>query len=682
VVTLVGAGGIGKTAMALHVAGNTLWRDGAWLVDLAPIEDPLLVPAAIAQAFAIPDDSGDALLERIAASLKTKHALIVLDNCEHLVLAAADAVKRLVDSCHHVHVLATSRESLGLRAELPYRMPVLDRRSAVELFVARVRAALGTFELTSENTPVIEKIVDHVDGIALAIELAAPRAKVLSLTQLEQRLKEHLTTLSSADRTAQPRHKTVRALISWSYDTLSAAEQQLLRRGAIFRGSWTMAAIEALCSGEPCGDVSELLLALIDKSLLNVEAASDDPRYRLLEPTRQFVLEQLDAFGERDIVAQRHCEYFATVAAGFGNGYWQTDYDAWTTTVRRDIENLRAAVGWGMSLGRDVPSAQYIVAHLRWFWYTGSRREGRALLDLCERFKTTDPRLSALLALTDAVLEFASAGGYAASAAQAFSPAHEPIEWIEAVTLEGIALGRSGHTAQATALFERAIGAVRETGIPRLIGWVLSMASYWMETAHDRERARSLVEEAARHLRDCNDAWQLARLQLHHAEVLFAQGDADAALAAVRDAEAVFRKRGADMGLCVAVLNAAAYLIDLHRHDEAWQHAREGLELALRLDTAMPAAWAIGHLARLAAEHGDVERAARLLGHADAAYTLNGSVREPTEQRGYDRTLQLIHDVLTPERTAEVMHEGKALERNHAATLATSTPLFPEPLSP
>ncbi len=692
-VTITGAGGIGKTRIALQVAANASYRDGAWLVDLAPIDDPALVPAAIAHTFDVADDASGNLADRVAATLRARQLLIVLDNCEHVVHVAADAVKRLLDAAPDVRILATSREPLGVPGEVSYRLQTLDvppaiegitaaealNYSSVHLFVSRVQTCLGTFDITDANAETVARIVRHVDGIALAIELAAPRIKVLTLEQLDQRLDDHLTRLSGGHRTAQPRHKTMRALISWSYELLSPAEQRLLQRSAVFRGSWTIEAIEALCDGD-VGDeeVHEILMALIDKSLINVEPAPDERRYRLLESTRQFALERLDESGDRESVAARHCEYFAGIAQLAADEYWRTDYDAWAALVRRDLENYRAAINWGLNSEREITTALTIVANLRWFWYTTSRREGRALLERALRVESSSvpDRVSGLLALTAAVDgSSGEAAAPAAKAAAALSGGVDPLGYIEATTLHGIALGRSGQVDEALRLFEEAITAVRGTGMPRLIGWVLSMVGYWMVAAHDRDRAHALFDDAAKHLRSCNDAWQLARLQLLRAEYLFSADDPDGALESVREAESVYRARNAFSGLCVSVLNAAAYLIALARHEEARQCAREGLELSQRHGITMPGVWAIGHLARLAAEHGDAEPAARLLGYTDAAYQRTGTAREPTEQRGYERTLELIGAQLPQERVVALMSEGALLEHGNAVAEANAVSL-------
>ena len=681
-VTLTGAGGVGKTRTAVHVASEMLRNeDGIWFVDLAPVEDPALVPSAIAEVFDIADEGGTRrLIDRIAAALKTKHLLIVLDNCEHLIDGAAEAVSYLLQTCPHVGVLATSREPLGVAGEEPYRMPSLPvppegevqtaeqalQYGAVALFAARAHSAARSFALTDENAAAVVEIVRRLDGIALAIELAAPRVKVLSVDQLTQRLDERFKLLSGGSRTARPRHQTLRALIGWSYDLLSPAERRFLRRSAIFRGGWTLEAAETVCADPDDGawNALDLVVALVDKSLIVVLDDGDERRYRLLESTRQFAAEQLDEAGERDDVAQSHCRYFAEVAERAGEGYWFTDSDAWTAQVRRDLENHRAAIGWGFTPGGEAVSAASIVASLRWLWYTTARREGHALLERAAAASLDDapPAVQARLGIANALLDdrprmAASAAEAAAALALGVDERYE----VEALTLQGAALGRTGQLRESRAIFETAVAGARRARVTRLLGWVLSMVAYWIAAWGDRAGARIVFDDAEAVLRACNDPWQLARLQLHRAEFLFGEGDLLGALAGIREAQSFFRERRSESALCGAVLNEAAYLLALERLDEAWECAREGLELACRVENSIATAWALGHLAELAAETGDVERAARLLGRTDAAYRETGSAREPTEQRGYDRALELIAAALPQTRRDALMAEGAAM---------------------
>jgi predicted ATPase/class 3 adenylate cyclase len=692
-VTLTGTGGIGKTRTAVQVATDMLHGDGVWFVDLAPLDDATLVPSAIAQAFNVADEGGSRpLIDRVVAALKAKTLLIVLDNCEHVVSAAADAVDRLLHRCPNVRILATSREPLGIAGEESYRMPtlpvppanetmtaeVLMQYAAAALFVDRAHAAHRTFALTDENAAIVADIVRRLDGIALAIELAAPRIRVLSMNQLEQRLDERLKLLIGGSRTALPRQQTLRATIEWSYNLLSPAEQSLLRRLAIFRGGWTLEATEAICIGQRFSEwnVFDILSALIDKSLVAAETKGKEPRYRLLESTRQFAAERLHEASEGADVAERHCRYFAQAAQRAGEAYWQTDSDLWMAQVRLDLENYRAAIEWGLS-GDAYAEAAEIVAGLRWWWTVRARSEGRMLLIRAAATLTDDvpDRIRGLLALTGAPLQNTRAQGAnsAAEAAYLLAGGVYGLGRAEALIFQGTAFGREGRIAESLAFFEEALTAARATRAPRLIGWALTQAAYFMCAAGDRGRARALFDEAAVSLRRCNDLWQLASLQANKAELLFAEGDLEGALECAREAEVVYRERGAAGDLSAALLNAAAYLLALTRLDEAWTAARESLELALREDSAL-AALSLGHLAHIAAGTGNPVPAARLFGYVDAAFAKSGNVREPTEQQGYDRALELIRATLPEDRIRALMTEGAAMERAAAVAEAMAIP--------
>ena len=694
-VTIIGHGGVGKTRTALEVAADLLTAesDGVWFVDFSPLDDPMLVSSTVAEVFEVTDDGGAGqLIERVGVALRAKRLLIVLDNCEHVISEAAEVTDQLMQLCPGVRILATSREPLGIEGEEVYRMPALPvppqsetmsaeramQFGAAALFVARATAAQRSFAITDENAEIVADIVRRLDGIALAIELAAPRMRVLTIEQLDQRLDERFTLLTRGSRTALPRHQTLYAMIGWSYDLLSPAEQSMLRQSAVFRGGWTLESAEAIFTDErfPDWDALDLLGSLVDKSLVVVEVGGKDQRYRLLESTRQFVAERLTDAGEREAVAARHCRYFAQVAQSAGDAYWQTDSAVWTARVRSELENYRAAIGWGFTNDGDAEAAATIVAGLGALWGKIARREGRALLERAAAMLPRDApaRLRGRLTLAQARLnEFSVQAAVAAAEAARLLRVVDEVGRVEAFFFQGVALARTGHYVEAVAVFEEALVAARATRIPRLIARVLSMA-YVVSPTGDSDAVRSFLDEAAVLLGACNDRQRLAALQSVRAEMLFADGDAAGALAGAREAETIFRESGAELNLTSALQNVAAYLLALARFDEAWAAARESLELARRADVADYFANAIGHLAQLAAETGDRVRAARLLGYSDAVYDTIGDAREVTEQRGYDRTLDLIRAVLPKDRIAALMSQGAALDQDAAFAEAMSIP--------
>jgi predicted ATPase/class 3 adenylate cyclase len=685
-VTLIGPGGIGKTRVALQVAADAARDDGAWFVDLPSCVDGSLVPSVIAGVFNVPDEGGaQALIDRVTSSLKQKKLVLVLDNCEQVVRAAAEAVGRILQSCPDVRVLATSRESLRIGGEEVYRMPSLavppegvsasaaqtEQYGAVALFVARARAAQQSFELTDQNAALVADIVRRLDGIALAIELAAPRIKVLSLAQIAQRLDQHLKLLTGGSRTALPRQQTLRATIGWSYDLLDVDERSVFDQSAVFRGSFTLEAIESIWQGESAGDVLDAVAALVDKSLLAAEGSADDvQRYRLLASTREFALERLVEAGNRDASASRHCQYFAVLARQAGDEFWRSDADEWYSHVRLDLENYRAAVHWAVAANADVAAAAVIVAGLRWYWWAMARREGHELTDrvIVELSADAPARVRGLAALTFAALTVGARGERSATEAVAlFAESADAIPRIEALNVLADTASGTGRVTEAVELAEEALRGARAAKIPRLLGTILSSAGYYVLNAGDAGRAREYLDEAAAILRRCNDFPGLAKVESIRAELLFAGGDAAGALALVKEAEAIYRERGNEVWLCYALLNETAYLLSLGIFDKAGTSAREASELALRRDDDVALAVGIAHLALVAAETGDPARAALLIGFADASYERLGSVREPTERTSRERLTELLRTALPESDVSALMAKGAAMDRDAAS---------------
>jgi len=688
-VTLVGSGGIGKTRTAVEVATNGARDYGEpWFIDLAPLADPAHVAGAIADALGITDQGSEPLLERIAAALRTKTLLLLMDNCEHVLGAVRTAVPFLMRACPGLRVLATSREPLAVAGEQIFQLaplpvppndaPATAKRvmesAASALFVARARAADSRFVLTDENAPIVADIVRRLDGIALAIELAAPRIKLLSIGELRRRLDDRFRLLAGRDRSVLPRHQTLHALIGWSYDLLDDAEQHLLRQTAIFRGSWTLEAAEDVCFDEraPERDVLDVLAALVDKSLIVVLADDEQQRYRLLESTRDFALERLDAAGERDTVAARHARYYAQLALDAHDAHWRGDPTEWMTQARLDLENYRAAIAWGLAPAGDAVAAATIVAGLHWLWSIVALREGR---DAIARARSALPadapqRIRGLLKLASAAAG-TNAISDAAEAAEALAGI-DAVGAAEALVHHGVLHGYAGHIDAAVEILTTALAAARATRLPRLIGFSLNYAAYWIGMAGDTGHALRLFEEGAALLRACNDCRDLAYLEANRAEILFGIGDAEGALAAAREAQALYRSCAMDDG---TQLNVPGYLLALGRLDEAWTAARESLTWSARTDSQFLLVIALGHLGHLAAESEQPVRACRLLGYTDVVYTDLGWERGASEQRGYDRALALIRAALSEDDIRSHMTHGKALEREQAVAEAMAVML-------
>ena len=370
-VTIVGPGGIGKTTVALAVAERMVagYEHGVWLVDLAPLGDPRLVPSAVATVLGLEIRTEDPL-PGLVAGLRDKRMLLLLDNCEHVIDAAASLAAAVLSAAPGVDILATSREPLGVAGERQYRLGPLGSPQpssgltaaeaevfpAVQLFVERVTAIVEDFALTDANAPLVGEICRRLDGLPLAIEFAAPRVEVLGVDGLAARLDDSLPLLEARRRAAMPRHRTMRAVVDWSYGLLSEDEQLFFRALGIFAGGFTVeaAAAVAMDAANTQYDAIDRLADLVAKSLVVADVSGAKPRFRLLDTTRAYAIEKLDESGERERIARRHAQYYRELferaegeAAVRPTGEWLADY-------AREIDNLRAALDWAFSPGGDA----------------------------------------------------------------------------------------------------------------------------------------------------------------------------------------------------------------------------------------------------------------------------------------------------------------------------------------
>jgi predicted ATPase len=404
-VTLTGPGGIGKTRLAIQSASQSLpqYPDGVWLVELAPILDPLLVPRSTALAIGLREEPRRPVLDMLCDYLHDKKMLILLDNCEHLVGACAQMADRLLQACPEVIILASSREVLGVPGEVTYRVPSLglpdvghlpameslSQYEAMQLFLERARSALPAFSLTDEEAAPLAQICHHLDGIPLAIELAAAKVRVLTLEQIAERLDDRFRLLTGGSRTALERHQTLQATIGWSYNILSPAEQVLFRRLSVFIGGWTLEAAESICT-EDSGPVRsatilDLLAQLINKSLVIAEEMQERSlRYRMLETIRQYGNERLVDSGESDHLRDRHLDYFLDWAEAAAPQLIQPEQLEWLAKLDRDYENLRLTLKWALRKESPEPALRLCAAlgtfwRIRCYWMEGSQWLNQAL---------------------------------------------------------------------------------------------------------------------------------------------------------------------------------------------------------------------------------------------------------------------------------------------------------------
>ena len=393
--TLLGMGGMGKTRLSLQIAADVMdaYPDGVWFIDLAPVRDRALVPNEVAQALGIPEESGRSLIQTLSAHLRDRKLLIVLDNCEHLVSACAGIASALLRAVPDVRMLATSREALRVPGEQiypvhPFGVPdrkadvaALARCDAVRLFVERARAQRPTFELTERDAAGIAELCARVEGIPLALELAAARLSTLSIDEINRRLNDRYKLLSGGSRVALERQQTLRALVGWSYDLLQENERVFFDRLSVFVGGFDLAAAEQVCSADPlrADDVIDLLASLVEKSLVMVEQPDGDTRYRLLETISDYARERLIKRDDLTATAMRHCMYFLAFAQTARKNLTGTDQAVWTRRVEAELDNLRAAIALSLTDAVDNAIAVKLQVALMRFWMLrGYSSEGRA----------------------------------------------------------------------------------------------------------------------------------------------------------------------------------------------------------------------------------------------------------------------------------------------------------------
>src|SRR6185503_9026261 len=394
-VTLIGVGGIGKTRLSQQVANQLIdnYADGVWLAEFAALSDPMLVPQSVATMFGLQQAADhSSLVETLIHFLNAKNLLLILDNCEHLLDACAGLADKLLKSCPNLHILATSREALGIMGEALYQVPSLtipdvQQSSAIEklkdyesirLFDERAQLVQMDFALTKENASSVTQICSRLDGIPLAIELAAVRVQTLSAEHIAEQLDQCFHILTGGSRTALPKHQTLQASIDWSWHLLHKVEQILLRRLAVFAGGWTLDAAKAVCTGEgvEAEAVSDLMNQLVNKSLVISERAQGhEPRYRMLETIRVYAFERLAESGEIEALRERHAQYYGDLIlnqASHGIGY------ANSLHRQRELDNIRATLSWCVATPKDIELGARLVWTLQWFWYDrGHFSEGR-----------------------------------------------------------------------------------------------------------------------------------------------------------------------------------------------------------------------------------------------------------------------------------------------------------------
>jgi len=618
--TLVGPGGSGKSRLALELAWKLVeeYRDGVWLVELASLTDQVLVPRAVATAVGIREQPRRAVLEVLAEALRSRSVLLVLDNCEHLVDACAVLVDTLLAACPQLRVLTTSREALGVSGEVIWRVPPLSlpaiptalprssadalehlaENEAVALFVDRVRWVQPGFVLTDENAPAVIQICHRLDGMPLAMELAAARVSVLAPNQLAARLDDTLRLLSGGIRNAPSRQQTLRATLDWSYDLLDTGERALLRRLAVFVGSWPLESAETICAGPVIGvvakddnsivgiDVLTVFAHLVDKSLVQVEedmgegSGLPSVRYRLLETVRQYASEQLAASGESTWMRERHAAFYLALAEEAEPELTGPDQAIWLGRLAREHDNLRVALVWLIEHGDVVRAARLCAALWRFWDIRGHLVEGeRWLADVLVRGHADGipSHLRARLLQGDGILAWNRGN-----------------------------LRRSEHSSrEALTLFQECGDRRRTASTLHNLGIVAELQGEYEEATHRYEASLRLREEIGDSLGAATTMHNLGNLARE-------QGDLDRASALYHRSLALHREIGNKRGTALALTSLAVVALDEGRYTVSAMLSSESLELYQTLGDKTLRGIALNNLGYAVMNRGDHQRAIAL----------------------------------------------------------------------
>jgi predicted ATPase/transcriptional regulator with XRE-family HTH domain len=668
-VTITGTGGVGKTQMALQV-GSALGEasEGAvCFAGLAPVTDPSFVLSAIASALGIQPAPNQPPLQALLAYLQNRQLLLILDNCEHVVAEAATIANTLLTKCAQIRILATSREPLKVSGEYTYRLPSLSLPAAVSLFTDRARAVDHHFALNEDTAPVVRELCSHLDGIPLAIELAAARINLLPVKAIAERLGDRFRILTGGERTALPRQQTMRAAIDWSYDLLTEPEQHLFERISVFAGGCTLATATALYVDEDAGkyDILEWLSSLVDKSLVVADFEGTESRYRLLESFRQYAHEKLEERGEEQLIDQRLARVYLSAA--------QQPLTVRDELDRNELDNWQAAMQWALGARADIPVGQRLAAG---FPVGTMPLEGRRwvnlALELVDEQTPTEVFAELVQTKVSAAFHLREYQTVVASSQEAIALRRESGDWLNVFRLQCIA-GRAlislGRVDEAKVLIEEALTTARKMEHQRGIAWSLRCLAYANAKAGDFATARAYFAEVLpiyeSEFHEVDLAYAINDLGMYD----FCAGEVGLALERAVKMHAL-GVRNQDARCIVAGLNAmSVYLLALSRHAEARERAREALDIALAHQFDVVAVYALQQLAAIAAlqpRDRDAERAARLQGFIDARLTTLGSALLITQESERDVAIEALRRLIPPEPLADLMSSGAAMSPEQA----------------
>jgi predicted ATPase/class 3 adenylate cyclase len=690
--TLVGAGGIGKTRLSLQVAADTLdaYPDGVWLVEFGAITDPLLVPTSVAQVLGVQERPDTTVTYTLCSHLKSRQLLLVLDNCEHLIDACATLADALLAEAPRVRILASSRQPLQVGGEQRFALPPLSlpqfdaspeslaRAEAVQLLIERARLQQPGLVLTERNAHAVAQLCAHLDGIPLALELAASRMGLLSIDEINAHLNDRFKLLASGHRTSLPHHQTLRATLDWSYGLLGERERALFRRLSVFAGAFALSALSVVVADDAIDefDAIELLSHLVERSLVVADTNDVRTRYRLLETTRAYALEKLAQAGEADAVVRWHARYFCDVFEHAFDDWMRLPDAGWRGSYLSEIDNVRAALDWAMGVGGDPSIGLALASSSGVIWLELTlRNEGRQRLEAAvarigtRTPKTNQARLWFWLGSLYGTALPVQAVATLERAVNLYRHLGDALGFGCALVRLGGALAFMGRFDKAAPVLAEAFSALERTGVPKALAGYFDILSMLKMQAGNPTDARMHLESALSLYRKAGAESNALSVLANLADIAWALGDLDAALNGFRETVTLMRKSPliTRSNLGTELLNLAGVHTERGELDQALTAAREGLPAVAEMGYT----WHyMDHIALCAALGGKVTSAARLAGLADSTFVAKETSRQANEARARDRLHALLREKLTPHALERLLAEGTKMTEDEACRLA------------
>jgi predicted ATPase/class 3 adenylate cyclase len=654
--TVTGPGGIGKTRLALQVAADELkeYKDGVWLVELASLSDPTLVAQTVAGTLRVHEIPGRPIVTTVADSIGSKQLLLLLDNCEHLVAACAGVADGLLRACPRLRIIATSREALGVAGETSWRLfplsladiehlpplPSLSQYEAIHLFADRAAAAAPTFSVSEENARAVAWVCRQLDGIPLALELAAARVKVLSVHEIAGRLEDRFRLLANSRRTTPARHQTLRATMDWSFNLLSESERTVLRRLSVFAGGCKLESAEVVCAGDgvECSRIVDLIARLAEQSLVSIEDRAGETRYRLLDTVRQYCREKLEESGETAGVRGRHGEWFLEFAERAEPKLLGEEQSLWLQRLEAEHDNLREALEWFVNEPATDAGLRLAKALFMFWSIRGFLSEGRKWLEqtLAQTGGVSSPvRVRALRAagfLAYYQHDYSRAAALAQDAlAQAEAAADKALIANAHYLVGFIAVGRADWSL-ATRQFQQSLALFRELEDKRGIGISFNMLGEVARNEGDYAAARSFYEQDLSLRREIRD----------------------------------------ERGVAISLHNLGHVARHAGDYAGASELFKESLAIRLRLGHKLGVANCLAGLGGVAAGQNRCDLGAKLLGATKALLRSIGAELDPVDRLEFGRTESAVKDALPSAAFEAALLEGSTMPLERAVENALS----------